>query len=472
MKNKLCFMIILIFSASLFHSNISYGNIGDIDYINVNISKPIINKQAINFESIGGFSIYNKEDKINPIHEIEENSIKAIISENGDIDLIDLDQNYLFTIPQGGQYFLYGNGSFDSLIKIEKDNYRGYLCLDNIKGNIRLINHIYVEDYLYGLVPREMPASFPEEALKAQAVAGRTYAIHNKGRHSKDGYDLCASTHCQVYLGYDGEKASTNKAVDDTRGILVRYNGNTIDAQYHSSSSGYTNDSIEVWGGDVPYLKAVKDEYSVGAPSSIWNISLDMNALNSKLAANGINIGELQDIQISKVSENGNVNTLILRGSLANKEIKSSSFRSMIGNMDVKSTNFTIKTDGSLGSIGSAPAISDSNIKSKEVYVMDGSKKIGTLDIKRASVIDKNGRSKISAKSTRAMSMNRVEELGIEIEIPQIIVPTNSNGKIIIEGKGFGHGVGMSQYGAKKMAELGYSFEDILKHYYTGIDTF
>lgn len=471
MKNKFYFIIIIIILASFSQSNLSYANIGESSYIDINLTRPIINKESINFESMGGFSIYYKDDKTNSIHEIEESNIKAVLTKSKEIELLDSKGNSLFIIPSGSQYLLYGDRSMDKTIKIEKDKYRGYLYLDNIKGSIRLVNHVDIEDYLYGVVPREMPSSFPEEALKAQAVAARTYAIHNKGKYSKEGYDLCDTTQCQVYSGYDGENPLTTKAVDDTRHILATYNGNTIDAQYHSSSSGYTNDSVEVWGGDFPYLKSVKDEYSEGAPSSVWNISVDIDNLNSKLVANGINIGKFQGIEISKVSPNGNVNSLILKGSLDNKEIKASTFRRIIGNMDLKSTNFVIKTEGVLETEEALGSLGDNNIKSKYVYVIDGSKNIASLNMNRSTLIDENGKKKISASANRAINMNRVENLDMEIE-ESISIPTSYNSKIVIEGKGFGHGVGMSQYGAKKMAELGYSFQDILKHYYTGVDIY
>lgn len=455
MRQKFYFVVTLILILVLFQEKVSFGVIDDTRYLNVNLTKPLNNDYIVYLESPTGFSIYEENDKQNPIHLINEDSINCTINENGDISLKDLSENLLFTIPKDNAYLLYGNGIEENFIKIEEDRYRGYLKLNNIEGSIRVINHIEIEQYLYGLVPREMPSNFPLEALKAQAVAARTYAIHNMDKHQKDGYNLCDTTHCQVYSGYDGEKTSTTQAVNETKGLIATYNGETIDAQYHSTSSGYTNDSIYVWGGELPYLKSVKDEFSSDAPYSKWNTSINMNDLNDRIISYGIDIGELQKVEISRVSPNGNVENVILKGSYGDKEVKGSVFRNIVGNMDLKSTNFSIKSIKS----------TDNTLKNNYLHVIDGNRDIVSIDISMATVIDKYGRRKMSTSSNRAMSMNKVEDLSTEGT-----VASNNVSEMIIEGKGFGHGVGMSQYGAKKMAELGYDFEEILKYYYTGID--
>lgn len=455
MKSKMGIIILTIILVFFSQNGVSYADIEEMTYLDINLTAPLISRQAISLESNVGFSLYEKDDKLNPIFEIEDEYIKVTLSEDGDIHLMDLNDEMLFTIQEDDSYIMSGNDMEENVIKVERDKYRGYLQFINLGDSIRLINHIDIEEYLYGLVPREMPSSFPPEALKAQAVAARTYAIHNIDKHIKDGYSLCDTTHCQVYKGYDGEKPSTSEAVDETKGMLALYNGDTIDAQYHSSSSGYTNDSLDVWGGDHPYLKSVKDEYSLDAPYSKWDVSIDMVDLNSKLISNGIDVGHIKSVEVFESAENGNVKSLMIRGSSGSKEIKGSTFRSIIGSMDLKSTNFSIKTT----------EIADNILKSKHVYVMDGDKNKVNIDIKTATIMDKYGVKKISNSTNRAMTMDKVESLNIEEDTSNY-----SSSRIVIEGKGFGHGVGMSQFGAKKMAELGYDFEEILKFYYTDID--
>ncbi len=454
MKKTYGYILTLMLLITLFYGKPSYANMENTEYIKVKLSKPLIKSDVVNLESSKGFSIYEENDKVNAIYLIDENKIKASIDEFQNIVFKDMEDNVIYTILKDNSLLLSSNDENEKLIKIENSRYRGYINF-NIDGQrIRLINHVEIEKYLYGLVPSEMPSGFPIEALKAQAVAARTYAIHNKTKHIKEGFNLCDTTHCQVYSGYDVEKPSTNLAVDETKGILAYYNGNTIDAQYHSSSSGYTNDSISVWGGDSPYLKSVKDEYSIDSPYSNWNTSIDIQTLNERIIKYGIDIGNLQSIDISKVSLNGNVESLILSGTNGKKEVKSSVFRNIVGNMELKSTSFTIKNEGIID-----------NAPKTMYYVMDGDKNMATLDLKVCNVIDANGRRKIATSSNRAIGIDGFRDFD-----RNDASGTQSISKLIIEGKGFGHGVGMSQYGAKKMAELGFSFKEILTHYYSGID--
>lgn len=454
MKNTRYYIFALIFLSVMFYGKVSSANIESAEYIKVKLTKPFNKSDVVSLESTTGFSIYDESDKINSIYIIKENNIKASIDKLKNIILSDMENNMLYIIPKDNNLLLSSTDTDGKLIKIEKSKYRGYISLDSDGLRIRLINHVKVEDYLYGVVPSEMPAGFPIEALKAQAVAARTYAIHNKGKHLKEGYNICDTTNCQVYSGFDIEKPSTNLAVDETKGILAYYNGNTIDAQYHSSSSGYTNDSISVWGGDVPYLKSVKDEYSLDSPYSSWNTTIDIKTLNEKIIKYGIDIGELKSIDILKVSSNGNVESLILIGINGKKEVKSSIFRNIVGNTDLKSTCFTIKNKEIIN-----------KTPTTIYYVMDGDKNVVTLNLKVVNLIDKDGRRKIDNNSNRAIGIDGFRDLDKNDESGN---PKMS--QLIIEGKGAGHGVGMSQYGAKKMAELGFCFSEILTHYYSGID--
>lgn len=461
MKKKMYYIIILMLTVVLFSGGRSFAYRNDNTFINVKLTNPIKNNKVIQLESKTGFAVYDKNNKINPIDTIEQPNIKAVIDKAGDISITDLKGNVFLTLQKDNTYLLSSYGIRDNLIKVENLNYRGYINLQNIKGDIRVLNHIDIEEYLYGLVPKEMPASFPIEALKAQAVAARTYATNITSKHIKEGYNICDTTHCQVYGGYDGEKPTTTSAVEKTRGILALYNGKIIDALYHSCSGGHTNSAVDVWGGNYPYLIGVKDDYSVGSPHSQWSVSIDKKVLESKLAANSINIGSLQSIELSKVSTSGNVENIILKGSKSSKEIKGSTFRSIIGSTQLKSTKFTIQNG-----IVNKPVV-----KQKEVYVIDGSGKIVLLDTKQANVIGKDGKEKKISSSNKVRTANSIEDLEIvSQEQTDNSTPSNVGDTIVLQGRGFGHGVGMSQYGAKNMAELGHNYKEILKFYYRGID--
>lgn len=142
----------------------------------------------------------------------------------------------------------------------EDRQYRGNLELIPGSDGLTVVNIIKLEEYLLSVIPSEMPALWPINALKAQAVAARTYAIANMGKHSKNGFDLCSWDHCTAYKGINSEHPRSTIGVRETSGEIMTYNGRPIDAVYTTNSGGHTEDSIEVWGYETPYLKGVSTE--------------------------------------------------------------------------------------------------------------------------------------------------------------------------------------------------------------------
>ena len=127
----------------------------------------------------------------------------------------------------------------------------------NKDNTITVINDLCLENYLQGVVPAEMPPSWNIEALKAQTIAARTYAVANMGKHSKEGFDLLDTQMDQVYEGVQAEYESTNNAVISTSGIIMIYNNKPISAMYSSSAGGQTTSAQSSFGYDVPYLQSV-----------------------------------------------------------------------------------------------------------------------------------------------------------------------------------------------------------------------
>ncbi|MDR7856435.1 SpoIID/LytB domain-containing protein [Tissierella sp.] len=455
MKKVFFSIIICSLIITIFLNHKSYADGSGIEYLNIKLTRPLVQKEIINMGSDSGFIIYNNND-INTIYQtIHDTTLIAILNENSEINLSDSNNNIIFTIPMDGSITIGSNNIDNPMIKIEKDRYRDFIRLINKNNEIIVINQVTLENYLYGLVPREMPSTFHIEALKAQAVASRTYAIYNINKHSSDGYNLCDTTHCQVYSGVDGEKPTTNLAVDETKGIFAYYNGILIDAQYHSTSSGYTEDSANIWGGDLPYLKSVEDDFSTEAPYSKWSLSINLLELNNKLIASGIDLGELIGIEAINTTATGKVDKLKIIGTNGEHIITATKFRIIVGTTSLKSEWFNI--------INASTGTSTTN---KQTYVIDGNTlKPKTINLSKVFILDSTEKKTVTRSTvSRALGNDRVTSIGGLYPV--------SNSEIIIEGKGYGHGVGMSQYGAKKMAELGYSFEEILKHYYTGIDIF
>lgn len=135
--------------------------------------------------------------------------------------------------------------------------YRGILRIQNNNKKLTVINDICIEQYLQSVLPAEMPTSWNKEALKAQAIAARTYAIANYGKHASKGFDLVDTKYDQVYNGITDETEATNKAVLETTGIVMTYNDKPINAMYSSSAGGQTRSAQQVYGNNIPYLQSV-----------------------------------------------------------------------------------------------------------------------------------------------------------------------------------------------------------------------
>lgn len=178
-------------------------------------------------------------------------------------EITPLDSDKMIVRSNWGQCTVYTNNAVikpynTSACVFAKGNwYRGILRVENRNNTIAIINDVCLENYLQSVVPSEMPPTWETEALKAQAIAARTYAIANMGKHGKDGFDLVDTQMDQVYNGVKAEYPTTNRAVNDTAGIILTYNNKPISAMYSSSAGGKTVAASDSFGYDVPYLQSV-----------------------------------------------------------------------------------------------------------------------------------------------------------------------------------------------------------------------
>lgn len=448
MKRIVCMIMILtVFIGSMPFE--SYGQ-EQLDYIDVKIDMNKEFHETIKLYSEYGFYLYEKNRKDRSILEIDDLEIHILGNNSNTIDIYDVDGTLITTIPANGSIIIGSQDRNNSIIKVDENRYRDYITF-LIKGNSVLkINHINIENYLFGVLPREIPASSPMDALRAQAVVARSYTYTSLNKHMDEGYNLCSSTHCQVYGGYEWEHPNTNQAIIDTYGEYVVYDGHIINTPYHSNSGGHTESSEKVWGGSLPYLIAVEDDYSTNAPSSSWSIKLTPKELGEKLAASGINIGEVKDLQILKTTDSERVEQIKVIGSSGEEIITGEKLRTIVGLASLKSTLFRINKEGS----------SDS----KKVYVVDGSGQ-GSKEVSLSGmyIVDGNNKKTVSRNTSNRVRGN---ESSTNIEGTVNVSATT----FTFEGKGYGHGVGMSQYGAIEMAKTGINYEEIIKHYYRGVE--
>ena len=165
--------------------------------------------------------------------------------------------------------------------------YRGEFIIENRGGNLVVINNLPLEDYLLGVVPAEMPSKWSYEALKAQAIAARSYAVANRGKRASRGYDLKDTPEDQAYGGASSETATTNSAVIETKGVVITYNQKVIPAYYSASAGGHTVNAGAVWNKDLPYLKSVPS-FDEGVKKNGHGLGMSQHGAN-KMAQSGYN---------------------------------------------------------------------------------------------------------------------------------------------------------------------------------------
>lgn len=243
------------------------------------------------------------------------------------------------------------------------------------------INIIDLEDYLMSVLPSEMPSAWPHEALKAQAIAARSYAIANLGKYRSQGYDVKATVLDQAYRGAVAETIASNKAIAETRGIVMKHDGKVVPGFFHSSSAGHTDVAEHVWTKEVPYLKSVPD-VDHKSKYVLWERKFPTPQIDNIL---GKDVGNVLGLFPVHRSPSGRVKNLLVIGSKGTTFVPGTTVRQLFA---LPSTNFNV-------------------LAYQDAY--------------------------------------------------------------LFKGQGFGHGLGMSQYGARSLAEHGYNAAQILAYYYKDV---
>jgi stage II sporulation protein D len=210
--------------------------------------------------------------------------------------------------------------------------YRGAIQVDVDTGKLRAINVVGLEQYLYGVVPSEMPYTWAPEALKAQAVAARSYALATK---RSGAFDVYKDTRSQVYLGLNHEKPSTNAAVDATAGKVLMYDGAIAKTYFFSTSGGRTASAQDVWGTAVPYLVSVPDPYDTISPYHTWGPFAFTGAKLGRMLRLG---GAVTDVRMV-VNSSGRVTTLTATTAAGDKSMDAAKLRTVLG---LRSTWFSV----------------------------------------------------------------------------------------------------------------------------------
>jgi len=309
-----------------------------------------------------------------------------------------------------------------------------------------LFNTLDMEDYLKGVVPGEMPASWHKEALKAQAVAARSYAYAQLKKSSF----LQMTVASQVYGGKSKEQAASTAAVNETAGVYATYQNEPISAYFHSSSGGNTENSENVWSSAVPYIRSVSDPYDRHAsnPHYGWNTKAAANIVSSKFKLTNEQVVSLRVTQKTNAGSVQQMEATVYNAATGQKRVVQArpsfvsspdAFRSFFG-VSLKSIAFDVK--------------GNANVKVKRA---DDSEQ--TLDHLAGYAIQTNS----------GQTLITVGNASIRTPNETIYYPTTPT-EFTFTGNGWGHRLGMSQWGARAMAEKGFTYDQILKYYYKGIE--
>jgi stage II sporulation protein D len=220
---------------------------------------------------------------------------------------------------------------------------RGEVEVRRTPDGLRVVNGVPLEDYVAGTLGREVYPGWHAEALKAQAVVARTYALHERDRRRAEGFHLRADTSGQVYGGIDAESEPVRAAAADTRGQYLAFGGAPILAVYHSAAGGRTASAEEVWGRAVPYLVSQPVDDEEDSPDAYWRVAVSRTTLGRALAPVGVQVGSIRALRVLDRSRSGRVQRVSVRGERGEAEVEARRLRRALGAQVIRSTLFEVR---------------------------------------------------------------------------------------------------------------------------------
>ena len=337
----------------------------------------------------------------------------------------------------------------DEPIVINRKAYRGSVRIELTadKKDFNVVNILPLEQYLYSVVGRSVPVIFPDEAIKAQAVAARSLAYSKLAQATGESYAVLAKDLLLTYTGVESEKKAISRLVDATKGEMVVYNGVPIEAAFTVCTGGYTENSEDIYGHYVPYLRSVKD-YDADAPLASWERSFDAKDVTAGLLRAGYDIGKLASIKLSAIDNLssgdrtavGRVLQIGFAGDKANVVLSGSAVKKIFA---LDSANFAVLVH--------RPIPSSLEISIENQYGMEVGRKEVPI--------------KINEKNADGSVITHVPDIHF--------VSGETGEKVTFKGRGSGEGLGLSLWGAKGMADQAPPrdkeyYQTILSYYYSG----
>lgn len=338
--------------------------------------------------------------------------------------------------------------------------YYGGFQYQRIDGeNMNVVNFVTMDDYIKGVIPYEMNAEWPLEALKAQAVAARTYTAAHLNHHSSSGFDLCCEVDCQTYRGVNASDINSDRAVDESSGIYMTYEGQYVNAFYFSSDGGATEDCENVFNEPLPYLRGKPDPYesNLDTGHDSWSFIYTADEITAILRLKKYNCGQIVSVTPSYTSM-GNIYSLkftdingvnwVFSKDRAGSILYSQTYRKYTYSQRFTVTDADSPTDEGSYYVAGGEEVS---LIPDAMFIVSGDGTVTPVNGAGSAVL-------LTADGTETVSLHGYSG------------GTITASRYLVRGSGWGHNVGMSQYGARAMAELGYSYREILSFYYDGVE--
>ena len=352
--------------------------------------------------------------------------------------------------------------------------YLGSFCFQKETGGITVMNIVRMDDYVASCMSFEIGSSWPEEALKAFAVCSRSFAISYRGKHASLGFDFCPDSDCQAYGGSRRDNEIIRKAIADTKGLVVTCDGEVCIVCYTAATAGGTVNNEQVWNGPMyRYLRGVStpwEDYK-SHPYGEWVTTVSGSELGTYLRSRGYTQiqGAVASMQILELAENSTyIYRLNIKDVYGNSvTIKGTDYVRAALAKYVKSANFLIAKNGVVDGLQSGitvktltgtvflPVPNASGKKTVSVRTAEGVREIDATSGLRAKTA--------TGEVTFTPASTDVPDFG------QDAVKKAGKDDFVLIGKGYGHGCGISQWGAKNLSEMGYTYEEIIHAYLTDV---
>ncbi|WP_246525775.1 SpoIID/LytB domain-containing protein [Geomobilimonas luticola] len=358
-------LIAILFCICFFHGGVGRGEPLQTDLIRVALQK---GSDAVSLDGTGVLALADDGEPLRLNLPLQVKRVRDGLAVNG---------RTVRKLVASAPAFLLINGK----------GYRGTIEITPSDKGLLVVNELPLDEYLVGLINCEISSQWPMEAVKAQAVIARSYAVYQRQARKNAPYHLESSVLDQVYEGCDIEDSRAARGVQETAGEVLSYDGGVIQAFYHSNCGGHTEASENVWGFPLPYLRGVDCAYCETAPSLKWEQTLPLRRIESQLKNSGFQVAGLKDIRLGRRNASGRLVDLTLVTATGRQTIPATRFRMAVGSTIIKSTNFEVRIAGE---------------------------------------------------------------------------------NALFSGAGYGHGVGLCQWGAKQRASDGFDYREILSYYYPG----